>query len=228
VINTRLMIIGLLVGCQPWTWPGDTTAATALARAAGIDHPDKRTVGIEGRLWLRIKEVEPYPDGETVVVVRRCGGRVEMPYAGAALSTWLPEGACVAQLDERPNDAHWLKKRDVSPFARVYVDPAVAPDRIARNLADNASFAADATSGSVVRRRDLGPTDFVYVLRTGENGCLPMEEAFRFRVLPRRGGGSYVLVTLQDEPIEPGSASWLQVLSETSRPTGAFGRLDED
>jgi hypothetical protein len=221
VIHTRLILIGLLVsGCVPRTWPGDISASRKLAGRAEILRIEPLVIRVEGDLALRFRpEVSPHPDGPALLVARPCKGPVEI-HSGKALGLWVPESACVAQIDQRPNGGRWLTMQDVLPLTRVYADPSADPNRVLKNLLDNASFAAAAMDGSLVACSEPKAGDLVCTIRWGD--CLVMDETFYFRARPRRLGGTYLVVELGDFQQE--GTEWWQadIVGDGSRPTKAL------
>jgi hypothetical protein len=212
------LILGSLTGaCQPWSWPGDLGAARRLAESAEIQQADPLMVRVEGDLALRFRpQASPHPDGPALLVAQRCDGRLDT-HTGPALSLWLPDGACVAQIDQRPNGGRWLTMRNVLPLTRVYADPVADPAKVLANLRDNAPFAADAIGGSLTGCTKRGPHDLLCTIQWG--GCLVMDDPFYFRVRPRPRGGTYVIVEVGDYP-EEGTEWWQAEIAtiETSAP----------
>jgi hypothetical protein len=217
----RWLLVALLPGgCVPWQWPGDVSGARELAGRAEIQRVDPLVVRVDRDLGLRFRpEADHHPDdGPARLVAKPCGGPIEGG-SGSALSLWLPDGACVAQLDQRPGGGRWTTVRDVFPMTRVYADPFAYPPRVLANLRDNAALAAATMgAGRLIDCTKPAPDDLVCTVEWGD--CLIVRESFYFRVRPRPQGGTYVVVELGIHP-EAGTAWWQsEIDGDRSRPTG--------
>jgi hypothetical protein len=200
-------MLGGTVACQPWRWPGDPNAAQKLATSAEVKRESEEVVSVDRDLRIRFrKEERAHPDGPSILTVRRCDGPLDSEL-GKALSVWLPERACVAQIDQRPNGDRWLGMRDVFPLTRVYADPLADSAKVRANLRDNAQFAADAMEGALKNCKDVGPGELLCVIKWG--GCIIMEDWFYFRVIPRVRGGSFVVIELVSF-VEGDPSAWRQ------------------
>jgi hypothetical protein len=214
VSSMRCLLIGVLIaGCQPWRWPGDVSSARELAGRVEISYGEPLVVRVDRDLTLRFRPERSHYDGPSSLVARPCTGKLDT-LSGPALSVWLPDEACVAQIDQRPDGEKSSIARDAFPLARVYADPFAYAPRVLANLRDNVSFAVNAMGGSLVGCSEPGPGDLVCTISWGD--CLVVEVSLYFRVRPRPRGGTYVVA---ETGVHPGDGTewWRAEIVENPR-----------